>query len=518
MTQPIQETVQRGVGSEPPSVDEDLVRHGLAMRPVLAALLRESGELPLLDYAAGFFTRGGPPVSPVGLAVVERAAGRLFGARAGAEIAAQLRCQPAINTAEHLAPMFHPRRFQSNLLGAYAAAEQGAACMPVLACSNISLSNSSHPRGIFWNQQPLQLIPRNPHGTVHTWPAVERQVFLDLPAAARVAAGMAYLTAAVPQLAALPVGEQRNRVRKRLAGALKELSGNPAKRLPSTELPEQVQALLRAALPGARATGAAQEIEVRTCLVEALPPELFAEPRYIHQVCRLNGALWERAMGGRLPRLIYLPMEEISTALLRYALRDPHDPLHAMLLNADARALALDLFADLPYAWSESGGTHFFWQLGPKGQRFPMRHDGAALCGQGCRIELRQNGLLDALDALAIVPATLLQMLLLVHHGFRCLGGFNQIQFLPAMRRQMREFCRQTGRAAVADERYDAELPSDFLAGPLFWWRGAPEAPASLDTFLRQPERSREEAACAVRRLSLRSATLLGLPDLIQLL
>jgi hypothetical protein len=518
MTQPIQESVQRSVGSEPPSVDEDSVRLGLAMRPVLAALLRESGELPLLDYAAGFFARGGPPVSPVALAAVERTAGRLFGARAGAEVASQLRWQPAINTAEHLAPMFHPRRFQSNLLGAYGAAEQGAACMPVLACSNISLSNSSHPRGVFWNQQPLQLIPRNPHGTVYAWPAVERQVFLDLPVAARVAAAMAYLTAAVPQLAALPVGEPRNRVRKRLAAALKELSGNPAKRLPSTELPEEVQALLRATLPGARAAGAAEETEVRTCLVEALPPELFAETRYIHQVCRLNGALWERAMGGHLPRLIYLPMEEISTALLRHALHDPYDPFRVMLLDADARALAMDLFADLPYAWSESGGTHFFWQLGPRGRRFPLRHDGAALCGQGCRIELRETSLLDALDAVAIVPVTLLQVLLLVHHGFRCLGGFNQIQFLPAIRRQMHEFCRQIGRTAVADERYGAALSSDFLAGPLFWWRGDPEAPASLDTFLRQPERSREEAAGAVRRLSLRSATLLGLPDLIQLL
>jgi hypothetical protein len=498
---------------------ERMLREVVLRRPALGQTLNRSGQLSLLDHAASLFPRAPGRVSETALGVVGRWVERLFGAAAAAGTVAQLRVCPSVNTGEHLSPLSHPRRWQSNLLAARGAAEQGFHYVPVFACSAISLANSSYPRGIVWNGRRLPLVTgRVGSRSVFAWPAVAEARFRELPGVAKGAAGVAHLKAAVPELLSAGSEAQRREIWQRAETAV--LSGRRdglARALRAADLPDPLVERALGELGAAIVAGEAEAAEIAALLLAGAPAAIFTETRYTLQVCRLNAHLWARAMreAPGMPRLIYLPMEEITVPLLGASLRRPGDPLAACLLDPTAREAALALFAGLPSTWSDAGGTHFFWGLARKGRLIPLRRQGDELCGEGFTVALTTEALLAALDAGSLVPGTLLQILSLLAHGFRCLGGPNQIQYAPAMVERMDLFRRRFG---LEPEAAGPEAAGDFLCGPLFWWRRDPGSgrllPGSTDAFLRQPGRSLAEAEEAMRGLTLRAATVMGIPDL----
>jgi hypothetical protein len=495
----------------------------LRRRPVLERLLLRAGHLPLLAHAADLVAPAPGAVSERGLAAVAHWTERLFGAEARSGISAQLRECPAVNTAEHLAPMFQPRRFQGNLLAARGAAERGQRYLLVLACSRVSMANSSYPGGIIWNGCRLPLITGDVNSrSVLSLPAVDRARFRALLVSARLRAAVSWLLARTPELRRVAPEPARVELPRGVRAAV--LAGQTHHLLAAMRTAGLSAALERqvlASLPGAVAAGNAAAVEIEEHLLHALPASLFAETNYGFQVCRLNAVLWERAMPlhAGMPRLIYLPLEAVTVKLLQESLRNAGDPLAAMLFEPAARELALELFAGVPGAWSAEGGSHFLWGRVRKGRLVPLRLSGAELRGHGARLELRAEIVAAQLAAGTLVPGTLLQLLALLQHGFRCLGGANQVDYLPLMIERMEIWCRLLGFAAPPVQRAPAAVAGDdFTCGPLYWLRreattGRPTF-GSLDAFLRAPERSFVETDAAVRSVNLRAATLLGMLEL----
>jgi hypothetical protein len=485
----------------------------LARRPALARLLRERGHLPLLAHARDLFAPATGGVSERGLRAVARWTERLFGAAAAGGVVAQLRDCPAVNTAEHLAPMFQARRFQGNLLAARGAAEHGRRYLLVLACTRVSMANSSYPGGITWHGSRLPLITGHVYSrSVLSLPPIDRTRLWTLRDSAKLAAAVAWLLAKLPELARVgPDPAHAELPRGARAAVLAGQTNDLRRAMQAAGLPDALERQALALLPGAVAAGDAAAGEITEQLLTAVPDDLFAETSYAFQVCRLNAALWERAMPAPtgMPRLLYLPLETITAELLAASLGDAGDPLAAMLCDREARELALATFSGVRGAWSDAGGAHFLWGMVGKGRLVPLRLSGAELRGEGVRLELTPEAVAASLAAGTVVPGSLLQLLALLLNGFRCLGGANQIDYLPAMLERLAIYNRRLGFAFPS-----AIHGRDFICGPLFWLRreAATGRPVfgSLDAFLAAPQRSQAETDAAVRSVSLRTATLLG--------
>jgi hypothetical protein len=355
------------------------------------------------------------------------------------------------------------------------------------------------------------------------FPALDRKHFCSLSESGKARAGMDHVQATLPEIDRLLDAGSRREFWRRARRAM--LSGSMAglvRLMRAAALPDEMQRRVISELRTAATKGEEVAAEIESQVVSSAPPEMFGEEFYAPQICRLNAGLWTRAARDApdMPRLVYLPAEDFTVALLRDAL-GKGGPLGRMLLDREARELALDLFQGLPGTWSEAEGTHFFWGLTQKGRMIPLRLHEGELRGKDVRIELTREALLAAFDARRLVPGIILNLLSLLQHGFRCLGGLNQIHYAPPMCYQMRDFCRSLDLEDGPDwGRVAAEAFRDYLCGPLFWFRrdagSERRIPGSMDSFLREPGPSLAEADLAMRRLSLRRAALLGLPDLYE--
>lgn len=140
----------------------------LKTRPVLKQVLLEHGDAPLIEYARYFAPKHQPPenahelIDEISLQTQE-----LLGQERSESVASQLHKTYAVGTADHHGPLTHPFFVHSNLLNAAAVDTENVI---VLATSNVSLGNSSHPRGLLLSNTDgdyvrANLFPTNARNT-----------------------------------------------------------------------------------------------------------------------------------------------------------------------------------------------------------------------------------------------------------------------------------------------------------------------------------------------------------------
>lgn len=365
----------------------------LSQRPVLRELVLKHGRKTLVEYASLYTDVNlNPPIQSRQDELVstftEEVAKR-FGPTTAQAAARQLIQHYFVSTTDHMGMIVNQSFTNANLLTTASYVNHNNPTLQyvvVLPCANITFSNITFPRGLIFNSvvngqvklQRLAFIPSNAHNSiVYNFRPYTRQ----------------------------DVDKVHGVVRDKQSA--KEISNDVAEKLHT--LLDEVYA----------------------------QPTVLEQPNYSEQVIQTNYQLWQKFAPSKL---IYLEQETLTTALLiKYHLH-VDTIISNIILKAEYTHLLEHYFAGIMGAFDEAKkyGTFFFWGItSDKHYRVQLWRVGNELRSDDGSIvvPLTPAGLQAALQAKQIIPSLLLVFTTLCfYYGLKCLGGFNQINYLTAMK------------------------------------------------------------------------------------
>lgn len=351
--------------------------------PVLRVLLEQRGSKATYRY----FEETSPRAPRVDsrlkevAVVLRRQIEAHLGAETGSRAAEDFLQTGFISTADHHGPLSHPFFANSNLVQGMVNQERGLRSVLVLPCANVSLNNSSYPRGLFLHDSDF----REAHIPFVGWKHRRS-----------------------PVLAAPPYGQEAVNAAMRAARRL--------------ALPERERARV---------------LEIISSVYG--DSDLFACTRYADQIIRTNHALWRLVPGQSTMDLVTLPQEDVTAQLLQDIHLSKPTVIHRLLFHADARDACTRFFDGIAGAFSSRAGTgtFLFWHI-RNGKRFSLTDDGhhaLATYDRAYRVRLIPEEVSLALRRGEIVPSMALTFIVLsFYHGVRCGGGFSQINYLTSMK------------------------------------------------------------------------------------
>lgn len=220
--------------------------------------------------------------------------------------------------------------------------------------------------------------------------------------------------------------------------------------------------------------------------------ETLALSSYREQATRVNAGLWARMFKDPsvAARLVQLEMEAITRQLLEKDLLDRESLVHSLFFTPPVRDALLAILDGARACWRcgdlrrrlrdlESthgrGGTVFFWGLSEDGRRIPLalEADRSELHLVGVDEHRRRQtwefspyGLLRALADGRLLPSLFTCFAVVAFaRGFVCVGGYYQVDYLPAMQRGIAAALTMNA-AQRSQVELVARVPSDaFLAG-----------------------------------------------------
>lgn len=371
----------------------------LAKRPVLRDILSKHGEKPLLDYANEYVDVNlNPPIlhrQSELLTTIHEATSQRFGIETADKVIRQMEKYYFVSTADHLGPITHPFFLNSNLLIALAMhthSDPDLQYVPVLACANISLNNSSFPRGLLFSTekgaelttQRLSFLPSN----AHSCSAYNFRPYTS---------------------------DEVVKVKKRL------------------------QEMQREGIASAMVLGR----------IDALIDEIYADPAILEcesfrdQIGKTNNSLWRKmfqASNTRLPELLYLDQEDIVIRLLsKYHLTEDTIINH-ILFDPTYESFVTTYFEGIfgSFSINDSVGTYLFWALPKDGKtNHQMWKEGNYLVtkDRSYKVELTPEAIREAMLSREIIPSLLLNFITIsFYYGLKCLGGFSQVNYLTQMK------------------------------------------------------------------------------------
>lgn len=371
----------------------------LERRPVLKEILTKRGDKNLFDYAKEYISVNlNNPIRFRQEELIntfkEEVAKRL-GDEIAEGAARQLENYYFVSTTDHHGPLLHPFFINGNLAAAapyFEMADPLLKYVIVLPCANISLNNSSYPRGLIFNSC------KNGKITFHRIPF--------FPANMRLC----------PVYNFRPyTKEDIDRARQLLRS---EISNN--------NLPKE-------------------EADKVSVIIDEIydQPDVYTCDNYSDQVTKTNFKIWKKFFGSsqdRSPDLIYIEQEAlVARLLMKYHLHGDTTITHILFDNA-YDPLIEQYFDDIQGAFSKKDkyGTYLFWAL-PKGAKYRIQlwKQGNKLISEdgSYEIELTPETLEKALAAKELIPSMMLTFIVLsFYYGLKCLGGFSQVNYLTFMK------------------------------------------------------------------------------------
>lgn len=367
----------------------------LSKRPILRELMQKHGQKTLAEYASLFIDVNlNPPIQRRQdelISTIRDDVTNRLGATVGQQVAKQLERYYFVSTSDHHGPMVDFSFSNANLLAAVSHAthqDPDLAYIIVLACSSISFRNISFPRGLVF------------HAVHNGVTDIERMSFF--PASAR----------------SCPVFNFRPYSRAEIEQVKTNLNKKPY----TTLVKEKLVALL-------------DEVY--------LDPAVLVCETFTDQVTLTNATMWRKFF---LPHvqppaeLVSLEQETIVTQLLlRYHL-DQDTTIYHILFDSAYEPLIQQYFDGIMGAFStkEHSGSYLFWALPPGSkyrQQLWKRENNLVTDDGTYRVALTPAAIRDALERKEIFPTTLLDFFVLsFYYGLKCLGGFNQINYLTTMK------------------------------------------------------------------------------------
>lgn len=372
----------------------------LSKRPILKEILSKNGDKPLYDYARDYINVNlNPPIEgrqEEFLTTYKKEATRRFGAEIAEKSADQLSKHYFVSTADHHGPVCHPFFLNSNLLTVAPCFEEEDPHLKyvlVLACSNISVDNSSFPRGLIFHSQAqknfemqrLAFFSSNYRpSTVYTLPAYKKADVEKIQHQIQVKAEKKEITAD----------------------------------------------------EGTKLQNIFEEIYAK--------PEVLACTTYSEQISKTNFDLWKKFFTEsgihNAPDLLYLELESLVVQLLLDHHLGKTTTITEILFSPDYEPLIKQYFDGIFGAFSsiDQTGTYMFWGQPKTGtSRLQMwKKDNFLVSQDGSfKVELTPEAIKKALEDKELIPGLMLCFILVAfYYGVKCLGGFNQVNYLTYMK------------------------------------------------------------------------------------
>lgn len=359
-------------------------------RPVLCEILQKSGHLPLVTWAEFLSKNERIPDKKRKedfICAVSSAVTAVLGPERAASVRRQLEAHYYISTVDHMGPLSHPFFAHSNILSAlpFTEHESDHENTIVLACSNVSLGNSSQPRSLSFHtdvrEDVLERINLTPSHSRHL------SVFGFRPYA------------------------QHELVRS-LDSTIRSLGVSHAF---ATRLGDLIQKVY-------------------------MNPILFTLASYADQITVTNAELWTKFFAGeRVTSLVYLEQERIVMSLLLLHHLETSTDVHRIIFDSETRERAYIELEGISGAHSKAAGsgTFLFWYIAKEhSARVSLWLDGDSLASRdgSVRIPLRPESIRDHLEQGLLLPNTALSLMTLAcYYGVKCLGGFSQVNYLTKL-------------------------------------------------------------------------------------
>jgi len=199
--------------------------------------------------------------------------------------------------------------------------------------------------------------------------------------------------------------------------------------------------------------------------------EVLSQPDYSDQVVILNRSVWRRifapAVRKGLPDMAYLEMERVVSALLEKDILNPESLMHNIFFDPVLRTEILDRLDGQRGCWDHQKlvhlsrfngghhpgseafrgcGTEFFCFVDDKGRRVPsmLSRNGSRLTlrgialGKDISLPFTPDALCNGLRQRRLIPSLFVSFATLAFaRGLKCIGGFVQVEYLPAMQRSL---------------------------------------------------------------------------------
>lgn len=371
----------------------------LEKRPILKQILNKQGGKNLYEYAKDYISVNlNPPLRKRQNEFIEtfkKEVAKRLGDEVATSVANQLAQYYYVSTADHHGPICHPFFLNANLMASAPYFEYPDPLLQnviVLACANVSLNNSSFPRGLIFNSYAkekiqthrLSFLPSNAHSsTVYNF--------------------RSYTADEIKKMKAL----------------LKEKVN--AKDVHPEEA-EKINALL-------------DEIYNQ--------PEILQSENFSDQITKTNYKLWQKFFAPSKvtpPNLIYMEQESLVVRLIL----DHHlyeDTTISRIFFYPSYDKILNQYFDGVFgAFSKKNktGTYLFWGVSKdKNYRVQLWKEGNFLISEdgSFKLELTPDSLKKALEEKQIIPSMMLIFTVLCfYYGLKCLGGFSQVNYLTFMK------------------------------------------------------------------------------------
>lgn len=378
---------------------ESLKKQVLKVRPILAELIEKHGNKNLYQYAKEYKDVNTNPIIESRKAELIDTLYNITEKRLGKDIAEsmsrQLKKYYFVSTTDHHGPISHSYFLNTNLV-------QALNCMDgkdpemnnviALSCANISLNNSSYPRGILFQART------NNHTHLEKLPFS--------PAADRLCPVYDY-HAYTPQ--------DIQRVKKVIAEKTR-----------NKEITSPLQ-------------------EKLLCLIDEIYANnaLYNSTDFSEQITKSNHKLWNKLFQKNnisVPNLIFIEQELLVVDLLVHYHLFNDTILNKMIFEPDYAELIEKYFEGMEGGFSRLNktGTYLFWGL-PKGAKYRLQlwRQGDYLISENgeYKIRLSSDDIKDALERKALIPSMLLTFFVLsFYYGLKCLGGFCQVNYLTFMK------------------------------------------------------------------------------------
>lgn len=183
------------------------------------------------------------------------------------------------------------------------------------------------------------------------------------------------------------------------------------------------------------------------------------------QFTRINNMVWHQLFGER-KKLIYVSCEDVVSELLLSVHLINKTSIHNMLFDQIARERYVENFNGITGAHKEHEyGTHFFWHIKHKHHmRVPLWINGNELVSPDnhVRISLDQNSIARGLQDRTLLPSTALcYCILSFYYGITLGGGFSQIQYLGEMKEAYEKTISHSKRSSLRHPERSEGSPFD---------------------------------------------------------
>jgi hypothetical protein len=394
-------------------------------RPILGDIMKGHGQMSLYDYAEDFLDvnksprldeRKGELINSVKDLIKKR-----LGDNVAEEVAKQLAHLPLVSTADHHSPIQHPFWVNANIISSLPYIGKNDPLLKylvVFSFASVSLNNASgYARGLLFHVQENS-------GDLISLPI--------LPDKAKMS--VVYSTRAF----------NREDLDKTEAQLFKKTKDN----ILSLDRAEKIKEIIEKYFGDKEVLNSESIKEQITKINFKMWPDLF------HRAATESNDVQSRH---KLPDLIYLEIETlVSDLLIHYHLFNNNSLIHKFLFDPQYQALIPSIFNNIPGAFSleNEWGTYLFWAIDDKQHRVRMFLSEGELHSTYRRhtCKFSPEGVRQSLENKEIFPSMLLCYLIIsLYYGFKCLGGFCQVNDLTITKLAWQKLLKMVGENAESE-------------------------------------------------------------------